>query len=45
LLGEALLAKDKGDKPAMLAAAREALAIYPNFTAARQLIDSADRTP
>jgi TolB-like protein len=41
LFGRALIAKDKGDKQAMLAAANEALVLYPGFAAARALVDSA----
>lgn len=41
LLGRAQLARDRGDTQAMLAAANEALAIYPGFAPARALVDGA----
>jgi TolB-like protein len=45
LLGRALIARDRGDKQAMVAAANEALAIYPGFAPARALVDGASPPP
>lgn len=39
LLGRALIARDRGDTQAMLAAANEALVVYPDFKPARALVD------
>ena len=39
LLGRALIARDRGDTQAMLAAANEALIVYPDFKPARALVD------
>jgi TolB-like protein len=40
LLGRALLANDKGDRPGAIAAAKDALVAYPGFQRAQQLLAS-----